>query len=72
MFVARIQDQLATNAITAMGWCAVSANGEGLAYRALRGGSTAAASFSKIAHRGSFSGLCVTKPARLGNPEDTA
>jgi hypothetical protein len=70
MLLARVQDQLANPAITAMGWCAVSAQGERLAYRILR--SETAAKALKIAHRGSFSGLCVTKPSRLGNPEDTA
>jgi hypothetical protein len=70
MVLARVQDQLANPAIAAMGWCVISAKGERFAYRALRSGTAAEA--LKIAHRGSFSGLCVTKPSRLGNPEDTA
>lgn len=64
MLFARVQDQLANPAITAMGWCADSANGERLAYRVLRSSQTTASSFGKISH------LSVTKPARLGNPED--
>lgn len=70
MLFARLQDQLAMTTGT-VGWCAVSTeSSEGLAYR--QGNSTAAIS-KQIAHRGSFSGLCVRVPAftaRLGNPED--
>jgi hypothetical protein len=73
MLFARVQDQLANITASAAMWsCCVSAaasgNREGRAYRLAR---TTAAFSKQFAHRGSVSSLCVAKPGRLGNPEDT-
>ncbi len=66
MYLARVQNQLATMSLTRLGatiWCCVVDAGDSGVTESTR----ISANSKQFAHRGSFSPLV----ARLGNPEDT-